>query len=269
MLETFEAGDNRCTVLIDGTRQVSPRFVFRGYTDEVHGPFVRPFLDDEGMLPGRYGCLLIETREAHVLVDAGIGRFAGDRDGGHLLEQLARLGVRPWDVRAVVVTHGHADHVGGLTDPRGNPVFREARHVVHVREAAYWASEAAAELPNDAAAPARAAFDALLEADLLDQVEGGGRVVEGVELLEAPGHTPGHLAVVVGGDLLWAGDAIVASLNVTHPEWTNAADMDGPASEAMRRALLAKAANENLVLTGSHLHGSLRVRRDDGGFAPE
>lgn len=270
MTRTLDAGGVRCHVIVDGGRPVSPRFVFRGYDDKVQGPFVRPYLDAEGMLPGRFAALLVEAPGGPVLVDTGIGRFAGELDAGHLLVELGLLGVRPWDIRTVVITHGHADHVGGLTGPNGHPVFADARHVIHAREASFWASEQAAELPDGARAAAHAAIAALLEAELLDQVEGDVAVADGVRALDAPGHTPGHLAVLIGDALLWAGDSIVSRLNVTHPEWTSAADMDGPGNEATRRALLARAADERRIVAGSHLPDVLTIHRDgESSFVPE
>jgi len=249
----LDAGGIACHVLVDGGRAVSPRFVFRGYDDDVQGPFVRPHLDAEGKLYGRFSALLIEAPDGMVLVDAGLGAFAGDLDAGHLHEELDVLGVRPWDIRIVVITHGHADHVGGLLDPRKEPAFPDARHVIHRHEADFWASEAAGELPEDAGQPALLALHALLAADLLDVIAEDIDVTAGVRAVAAPGHTPGHLAVVVGGALLWAGDAIVSPLNAIHPEWVSAADMDPAANEATRRALFERAVDNGLLLAASHM----------------
>jgi glyoxylase-like metal-dependent hydrolase (beta-lactamase superfamily II) len=267
MQELLDAAGVRCHVLVDGWRTVSPRFVFRGYDDDVQGPFVRPFLDGDGKLAGRFAALLIEASGGLILVDAGVGGFAGDLDAGHLHEELDALGVRPWDIGSVVITHGHADHVGGLLGPRGEPVFADARHLISRIEADYWASDEAAALPDDAGRPALLALRALLEADLLDLIAEDADVVPGVRAIGAPGHTPGHLAVVINDAVLWAGDAIVSPLNATHPGWVSAADMDGPTNEATRRTLLARAADEGMTLAASHLPVAGTVERRDGAFA--
>ena len=60
MVESFDADGIACHVLVDGGRTVSPRFVFRGYDDAVQGPFVRPYLDADGKLEGRFAATKAE-----------------------------------------------------------------------------------------------------------------------------------------------------------------------------------------------------------------
>jgi len=262
----LDANGVACHVLIDGWRTVSPRFVFQGYDDDVQGEFVRPYLDAEGKLPGRVAALLVESPDGLVLVDAGNGRFAPELDVGHVHHELETLGIHPWDVRCVVITHGHADHVGGLVGPRDEPAFPDARHVIHRTEAEFWSSPEAEALPNGAGLPAQTALMALLDAELLDTVEGNAHVASGVDAIEAPGHTPGHVAVVVNDAVLWAGDTFVSQLNVPHPEWVSLSDMDGRMNEATRRRLLERAAAVGLQLAASHMPISGRVARTGDGY---
>src|SRR4051794_36758784 len=117
MVETFDAGTIACHVLVDGGRSVSPRFVFRGYDDAVQGPFVRPYLDADGKLAGRFAALLIEAPDGLVLVDAGLGGFAGDLDGGNVPQELENLGGRPWGGPTGIITHRPPHPPPGLLGP--------------------------------------------------------------------------------------------------------------------------------------------------------
>lgn len=52
-------------------------------------------------------CILVETEEASLLVDAGLSAKA-------TIAELAGLGVSPTSLGAVLLSHEHGDHVGGV-----------------------------------------------------------------------------------------------------------------------------------------------------------
>lgn len=267
MTIAIDAGGARCHVLVDGSRRVSPRFVFHGFDDAVQGPFVRHLMGEDGKLPGRLAALLVETEGGPVLVDTGMGPYGAGHPSGLVPDELSSLGVAPEDVRTVVISHGHADHVGGILLPDGSPRYANARHVIHKAEKAFWLSPEAADLPRDAAVPARLALPELEGAGLLEHMEGRMRIAS-LDVFEAPGHTPGHLSCLIGDAMLWAADALTHELNVTHPEWTSAADMDHGRSEITRRELLAMVADRDLLLGAVHMQVAGRVSRTrEEGFS--
>jgi N-acyl homoserine lactone hydrolase len=106
--------------------------------------------------------------------------------------QLAKIGLKPGDVTHVVVTHTHFDHAGGLGD------FPGAVHVIQRAER---------ELPT----PVYKGF-AWPEGVEWQVIDGDAELAPGVELLATPGHSPGHMSVVVTlpetGKVLVAIDAI-------------------------------------------------------------
>lgn len=75
--------------------------------------------------------LLVTSPQGHVLVDAGTTRSAGA-----VLENIRAAGFDPADVRAIVFSHEHMDHAGGLAELQratGAPVYARAPAVQSLR----------------------------------------------------------------------------------------------------------------------------------------
>ena len=139
------------------------------------------------------------------LVDAGM-RGSPPR----ILQALAELGSSANDVTRIVVTHSHADHVGGLS---GTVEATGAEVAVHVEDAEDVREGRGAPLDpstwlgrvrtrNSAADPAP--VDTVLHDGDVLPVAGGLRVVH------TPGHTPGHVSLLheptgtlITGDAIW------------------------------------------------------------------
>lgn len=135
----------------------------------------------------------------------------------------------------------------------------------------FWTSdEELAALPQELTAPARAHLPPLANHGRLDTIDGERDVLPGVRVIPAPGHTPGHVAIVVtsGGDgLLFMGDAVVHELHLNHPEWLSPIDLIPNLSVATRRRLGERAARENLTVVAFHVSRHGRLEEFGGGYA--
>jgi glyoxylase-like metal-dependent hydrolase (beta-lactamase superfamily II) len=124
---------------------------------------------------------LIPNERATILVDAGL-----DPKGEAILKALAASHLGPDDVKAVFITHAHADHVSAAA------LFRNAR---------FYAFTAPSELA-DVIDPSR----------LTTLIDGQATVVEGttVKSYAVPGHTNDGAAFVTRG-VLFLGDAATST----------------------------------------------------------
>jgi glyoxylase-like metal-dependent hydrolase (beta-lactamase superfamily II) len=80
-------------------------------------------------------------------------------------------------------------------------------------------------------------------------------VVPGVWAIPAPGHTPGHVALLLDGGadrLLDLGDAALHPIHLEEPDWNNALDLAADVAAVTRRALLERAVAENMRVMGFH-----------------
>jgi len=152
-------------------------------------------------------CYLIRHGDAYMLWDAGLsGGLVGHPSANpvmtltltsRIVDQLARINVRPDQVSILGISHNHGDHIGQARD------FPGARLLI-----------GAGDLAALRGRPAEA------QADLARWLTGGGQVTEvqgdhdvfgdgSVTMLNLPGHTPGHHALLVrlaSGPVMLSGD---------------------------------------------------------------
>ena len=199
---------------------------------------------------------LIRTPSRTILVDTGLGPDPSEEVGGargSLLPQLADLDVQPSDVDLVFLTHLHFDHVGwNLTD--GRPTFPRARYAVHQAD---WSAFQEADQKYGLAF-IKQSVTPLLATGALDLVTQETELAEGVTAIPTPGHTPGHMSVVVdsaGQRALICADVVHHPAQVTEREWGRL-DIDPEQGIKTRQRMLDWAEQAGMTIVAGHLPGT-------------
>jgi glyoxylase-like metal-dependent hydrolase (beta-lactamase superfamily II) len=240
---------------------VQPFFAPEGKPDEVAATLKAAFLPADRITLS-CNSLLVNTGRERVLIDTGCGSFAPGM--GRLSGNLKTAGVRPEEVTAVVLTHAHFDHFGGLFDPAGKPAFPNAVLYLPEAEERFWTGPnpdlSGARVPREMVAQVldgtRKFFAGL--PGKVERVRPGQKLFGGaVEVVGAPGHTPGMIAALVDGgseQLLHIADAAHHHvLMFANPDWSAGIDADPALAKATRRKLFDRAAADRLRVTAAHL----------------
>ena len=209
-----------------------------------------------------FNILLMRIGDDIILVDAGEG---GRPKGGLLPQSLSDMGLAPEDVTLIIITHAHGDHVNGLLDDNGAPVFPNATYVITKTELAFWIDNM-----NAGAADQRPILDAV-QASGLRLIDPDETIVEGLTAMPLPGHTPGHIGLTLeseGERLVHLADLVHSPMQFAHPEWSAKFDRDTSQSVPTRIAALTQAANDQTRVFFYHIAypGLRHVHQAGSGF---
>jgi glyoxylase-like metal-dependent hydrolase (beta-lactamase superfamily II) len=248
----FRVGDFACVSLPDIIETLREEDIMNMFSDDAEGMLAAFRVLPEPLTFCR-NILLVDTGDKRVLIDGGMGQ-SDPNDPGHLLEHLWAEKITPESIDTVVISHYHQDHIGGLLNDAGNPIFPNARLVVPRQEHDYWMSEdVLAGLDEPDAARLRQTFAAY--AEQLTLMDDTTAIEPGIHYVPAVGHSPGHRAVQIE-----SGEArLLHVVDVIHmPIQLNALDgapfdwQQADIAIATRRALVARAESENLLLMAYH-----------------
>ncbi|HEY2177924.1 MAG TPA: MBL fold metallo-hydrolase [Caulobacteraceae bacterium] len=234
------------------------------------------FVNEQDQMLLSIHALLVEAPGMKLVVDTCIGNdkargmLRGQALATPFLDHLAEAGWSRDSVDAVVCTHLHVDHVGWntmLEDGRWVPTFPKARYLIGRRELEHWRGEPDAEqqaILGDSVQP-------ILDAGLAELVEMDHRLTDEIRLIPSPGHTPGHVSVMIESDAQRAvitGDMTHHPCQLAHPDWSPPFDSDPDAAARMRASLFADWADDDILVIGTHYAAPTagRVRRDGSAF---
>ncbi len=262
----FKLGDFQCMAVSDGTHTYAPPtfpppaiFLFANAPRErleetLREHSIQPERWAEWVSP--YICLAVNTGEHQVLVDTGANGL--DPNTGKLVQNLKAVGIAPKDIDTVIITHGHPDHIGGNTDSEGKPAFPNAKYVMWHDESDFWTSEQAETKLDEHVREVLLNFARKNLPPIqsqLELVDHETEIVSGIRALAAPGHTPGHMALVIssrGEQLLCVSDTVLHPIHLEQPEWYSAVDFAPEQVVATRRRLLKRAADEKALVLAFH-----------------
>jgi glyoxylase-like metal-dependent hydrolase (beta-lactamase superfamily II) len=266
-------GQHEVTALSDGYIELEPGLLKNASAGEIN-TLLRRMFADTSKIHTSVNAYLINTGSKLVLVDVGAGNIFGP-ELGSVVSNLKASGYDPTQVDAVIITHMHGDHIGGLIGREGKSPYPNATIYVAKAESDFWLSPAEVEK-----APAEEKVLFKMAHDLADPQIGVGRwktFVDGEELFPGikarliPGHNPGHTAIEVGsaGESLWITGDLVHCMAVQFPRPDVAIDFDLDPKQAVttRQDLFKHAADRRVFVAGMHLPfpGIGRIRADGSG----
>ncbi|KQY16765.1 MBL fold metallo-hydrolase [Rhizobium sp. Root73] len=210
---------------------------------------------------------LVEDGQRRVLIDAGAAGSIGQT--GQLPQALAALGLKPDQIDAVIVTHMHQDHMGGLV-LGGKNNYPNAEVYIDRRDVTHWTDPAKRNGAPDFLQPSfKMAEDVVRLYPRLQAIDGEREISPGISIVDLTGHTPGHIGVRIedgGKSLIMVSDMIFP---VVHPAATDVFflfEQDQAAAKAMRDRFFPLAASEGALIAATHMPfpGLGRVAADRG-----
>lgn len=202
---------------------------------------------------------LLKTPRHIVLVDACVGNDKTanlpdwhQRSDSRFMSALTAAGVGPEDVDYVLCTHLHPDHVGWNTqkvDGRWVPTFPNARYLMPHADNEHY--------KDSGADPYLESVLPVIEAGQAELVTPGHKLGDHITLVPTPGHTPGHVSVLIrhnGAEAVITGDALHSTAQCWHPEWHFEFDGDKEMAVESRKQFLGDAAESGRKVLGSHFN---------------
>ncbi|MBN2001242.1 MBL fold metallo-hydrolase [candidate division KSB1 bacterium] len=248
----FKIGDFECFCINDGGKDYPPERFFKNVPKEKIENILKERNLPIDVIYTPYTHLVVNTGKNLVLVDTGAGDLIPGN--GKLAPSMSSAGIEPTDIDTVFITHAHPDHIGGLLDEKGKPIYSNARYCIWKDEWDFWFSESANELAKES--HVKSAREKLGPVkDRMDYVEKECEFLPGIHVIAAPGHTPGHVVISFssgGEQLYYVADTVLYPLHLEHPDWLSVYDILPEKAELSKKKIFDLVAEKNVLVIAQH-----------------
>lgn len=253
----FALGEAEVTVVSDGPLPLGdPGSSFLGLPKEqVYGLLETNFLAKDNVVLEQ-NIPIVNFGDRLVMFDTGMGfSKAFGPTTGRLLKSMQEAGIDPASIDAIVCSHAHIDHTGGICSAEGKPHFPNAQIYISQVDHDYWLDDARLGTPFKAFGDhARANLRPVR--DRIVFFKDGQEFLPGVTAISAPGHSPGHTIFNVasgGKSFTFLGDLTHHPILLTeNPRVEFAYDWDPKMSVQSRVKLLTMLAEQKTPVMSYH-----------------
>jgi glyoxylase-like metal-dependent hydrolase (beta-lactamase superfamily II) len=271
----YQVGDIEVFSLYDGVWEKAhdDNFIKGVNVDDTKAALKAGGLID-AFVPIPFTVQAVKTGGRLVLIDAGTGGGqAGGAKAGLLAQSMAAAGLDPKDVKTIVMSHFHGDHVFGLMAKDTNaPIFPDAEIVVPAAELKWW-TQPLESLPAPRQGNAKRVQATLPSWKNVRVVDGEADVAPGIRQIPAHGHTQGHVIhLISSGGKQFISSADVTNINalfVKHPDWQVVFDHVPEEAVATRKKVFDRVIAEKATVSGYHwgLPNVGTIAKDGNGYA--